>query len=180
MFCRKCGTELADDALFCTHCGEKVNEKEAEEAIAVVENSSEAEVVAKAPKEEKPEIPAGATPVMIMGIASLVCAIATFYVYIVGPLLGVVLGAIARSMGKKYIKANGDVSSRVRLGRSLGLAGLIVGIVLTIIEGIGLVLVALGAILSALAPILGILAGVFATIGAAGLESFIYSLMGSM
>lgn len=175
MFCRKCGTELADDALFCTHCGEKVNDKEkADETVAVVaavEEKKEEE------KREEKQIPAGATPVMIMGIASLTCALSTFYVYIIGPLLGVVLGCIARSLGKKYIETNGDVSARVRIGRTLGLAGIIVGIVLTTIEGIALVITLLGMFVSIFVPILGILASIFATIGAAGMESFVYSFM---
>ena len=180
MFCRKCGAELADDALFCAHCGEKVIDKDketAEETAIVAEAPSEPEAVEEEPKEEKPEIPAGATPVMIFGIASLVCALSTFAVYIIGPLLGVILGAIARSLGKKYIKTNGDVSARVRIGRTLGLAGLIVGLVLTVLEGLSLLILLLGMFLGIFVPILGILAAVFGDIGASGMEAFVYSLM---
>lgn len=72
MFCKNCGTQLADDTLFCPECGERIDvadqQPEAEETTVMDEKASEegvadsterAEDVSGAPAEEVSETPAG-------------------------------------------------------------------------------------------------------------------------
>ena len=71
----------------------------------------------------------GAKTVLILGIVALCLAISFFFS--VG---GIVCGAIALSQAAKILRTYGSLPDKVRTGKNLGKAGLIVGIVFSVIS----------------------------------------------
>lgn len=69
----------------------------------------------------------GAKTVLILGIVALCLAISFFFS--VG---GIVCGAIALSQAAKILRTYGVIPDKVRIGKNLGKAGLIVGIVFSV------------------------------------------------
>ena len=47
-------------------------------------------------------------------------------------IVGIILGAIGRSKGKKYIQADGTLTGSAKVGYILSLVGLILGIIVTV------------------------------------------------
>ena len=74
------------------------------------------------------EIP-GAKTVLILGIVALCLAVSFFFS--VG---GIVCGAIALSQAAKILRTYGIIPDKARVGKNLGKAGLIVGIVFSVIS----------------------------------------------
>ena len=55
---------------------------------------------------------------------------------------GIILGAIGRSKGKKYIQAGGTLTGAAKVGYILSLVGLILGIVMTVVWIIYIIVIA--------------------------------------
>ena len=137
MECKICGAQLAEGAKFCPNCGAAVSEVQPE----VVVNEP---VVAAAPVIEPvaapaAPVPGNSTPVLVWGILGLAFA-CSFYLSI----LGIIFSAIAKGKASKYLAEYGMLTGKARTGRGLAIAGLIVGIILTVIFVI--VVVILGAL----------------------------------
>ncbi len=112
MYCSSCGSKLNDNARFCHVCGQAVQ--------GAPEMRSEA-VVIDGPR-------GNPTPVLVWGILGLAFAVA-------GPLsfLGIIFSCIGRGKAKEYIDQYGTSSKQATVGRNLSKAGLIAGIVVTVL-----------------------------------------------
>ncbi len=130
MFCKNCGTQLADDVKFCPSCGtDNSAEASAPEAATepVVEN-----VALQTP-------PKSILPLGIIGF------LLTF-----GPafLIGFILTSIANKKGKKFVTMTGQkLSGGAKVGYILAtianvFAGIIIALALVAIIAIGVLLVA--------------------------------------
>lgn len=124
MFCRKCGKELRENAVFCDQCGEKV--EVVEEAI-VVEN--EVIDVTTQPVEEQ-QVERGPWKAFakvghILGIVSLATMWIPFLVCCATGFYGIVFSAL----GKKSVE-NKQIASK---GLKMNIAASIVSFVLTVV-----------------------------------------------
>lgn len=108
--CIACGTELNDDARFCTACG-----REAEEVIEVaVDNTKKEESIGT---------------VFTWGLLGLIFALNL-------PLLGLIFSVIAKNKANAFIVEYGELEGRASVGAGLAKAGFIVGLIGTILFGI--------------------------------------------
>ena len=141
MFCSKCGAEVSNNATFCTNCGAKI-EKAPEEIKA-------------APLYDAAEVPVAPTPTETMlngqyntaepapvnvpdaGLSNsiLTLGIVALAVSELG-IPGIIVGAIGRKKAKKFIEDNGTIFGKAKVGSILAKAGLIVGIVMTVVWAI--------------------------------------------
>ena len=111
MICKHCGYEIEDGSAFCSTCGKVV-----EETVAV-ENAE----VSKRREDFGGRI-------LALGIMSLAFSITFFLSF-----LGIIFGAIAKSMASAYEREFGETDGRATVGKNLAKPGLIVGIILTAI-----------------------------------------------
>ncbi len=118
MYCSNCGAELNENARFCQSCGQAVPGC-SKPVVYSPERSDTAKPI------EPIESP---TPVLVWGILGLAFAVA-------GPLsfLGIIFSCIGLGKAKDYIAKYGTISKQANVGRSLSKAGLIAGIVVTVI-----------------------------------------------
>ena len=116
MYCNKCGAQLAEGSNFCSNCGQPVQ-------------SMSRELIPAPPAAESAVVPAESpTPVLVWGILGLAFAVS-------GPLsfLGIIFSCIGRGKAKEYIDQYGTSSKQATVGRNLSKAGLIAGIVVTVL-----------------------------------------------
>ena len=116
MFCRKCGNELADDAKFCSKCGQIIE--------GTVENQNE--VVLDDRQQKQKEGLSG--QILKYGILSLVFA-STFIV----AFLGIVFATKAKNAAEYFEHKYNSLDVRARVGKILSIPGLILSIVMTVI-----------------------------------------------
>ena len=158
MYCGKCGKELSSESKFCSFCGAKVITEEmlaqvaatAEQAsveteVVVVEPGVDAPVYVETPVEEPVVNPEqeqakkkAAKDTLLWGILSLAFAIEGAFVSFLGIIFACT--AFKKANWFKYLN-NGTLEGKAKLGHTLAKAGLIAGIVMTVIMAIyGLVL----------------------------------------
>ena len=145
MLCPACGATLPEGAHFCSACGapvpvlpELTPDPEAPKA-APLSDMPEPTAPMYTPVEPEPVYaqpvyaqPAQAIPqnevdsIFTWGVVGLVCAF-------LFTILGIVFSAIAVSKARRMNAAYGFLPQQARTGRGLGIAGLIVGIVLTVL-----------------------------------------------
>ncbi|MBR6109489.1 MAG: zinc-ribbon domain-containing protein [Clostridia bacterium] len=111
MFCSNCGAQLNEGSNFCHVCGQA--------AGALIKKE-------KAPVVNEPK--GNPTPVLVWGILGLAFALS-------GPIsfLGIIFSCIGRGKAAEYVDRYGDESKQATVGRNLSKAGLIVGIVMTVL-----------------------------------------------
>ena len=124
MFCRKCGKELREDAVFCDQCGEKV--EVTEEAIVV---DNEVIDVTTQPVEEQ-QVERGPWKAFakvghILGIVSLATMWIPFFVCCSIGFYGIVFSAL----GKKSVE-NKELANK---GLKMNIASSVVSFVLTVV-----------------------------------------------
>ncbi len=150
MNCNVCGAVLPEGAHFCSACGtpapvlpELTPEPEGPKAAPLSE-LPEPTAPLYAPTEPVYAQPVYAEPALSIpqsevdsvfnwGVAGLVCAF-------LATILGIIFSAIAVSKARRIQRTYGFLPQQARTGRGLGIAGLIVSIVLTVL---GLLLVLL-------------------------------------
>lgn len=113
MYCKQCGTIISDDTSVCPGCGA------ATEQTAVAKADSSTAV---------PAVTASPVPVLVWGIVGLTLSI-IFYV----SFLGIIFSAIASKKAKEYFASYGNASNMARIGKGLSKAGIIVGIINTVL-----------------------------------------------
>ncbi len=113
MFCPKCGAAINENQRVCPACGHP---------IAGEENNVTAATTYKGPL-------ANPVPVLVWGILGL-----SFALSFVLSFLGIIFSAVGLHKATSYYAFTGSApSNMVRIGRKLSIAGLIVGIILTIL-----------------------------------------------
>lgn len=120
MYCKNCGAEIADGAIFCPNCGQAVQSEPQNFETPVYEPQ---QAVYGNPVEQK-NLP----NVLMWGILGLVFADTFFLSF-----LGIIFSAIAMSKAKLYTEMTGQpLSKGGKVGGILAKIGLILGIVLTV------------------------------------------------
>ena len=113
MYCSNCGAQNSDNSRFCQNCGQLMHEAERQSITAA----------------STYEGPMGnPTPVLVWGIVSLACA-CTFVV----SFLGIIFGCIGKKKADQYLDFCGGGSKQATIGRNLSKAGIIVGVILTVL-----------------------------------------------
>ena len=138
MFCRFCGSQLKEDAKFCSICGNTVKTEDtvSNEAAMIKETANAAPiadvqpVVSSSPILTQPaiseaELSSKQGSVLTFGILAL--AVSAVFINF----LGIIFGAIAMNKAKEYTALTGKTPARVSVGKGLGKAGLITGIAMT-------------------------------------------------
>ena len=103
MKCPKCGTELPDEATVCTNCGEQL-----------VKTNEEAQVKSEVVNEEQTGF---SITGFILSIASIIFVFINSIVAMICSILAIIFGAVGRKKGAK----------------GLGTAGMVIGIIMTVI-----------------------------------------------
>ncbi len=115
MFCKNCGSNVADGTKYCPSCG-----------TAMTAGPSQYQF-SPAPA---PQAAAGnPVPVLVWGIIGLAFA-CTFYLSI----LGIIFSAVGKKKAREYTAVYGTASNQARIGGKLANAGMIVGIILAILS----------------------------------------------
>lgn len=157
MFCRNCGSQLADGAAFCGNCGTKV-EVQAAPQQPVYEAPQEpvyeapqepvyvapqvTPVIAPERPQEDPELSSLATNTLIMGIVGLALSELG--------LPGLIVSNIGLNKAAEFERKAGKLFGKAKVGRNLAKPGKIVGIVMTIFWAIYFTVAFIAAIASAL------------------------------
>ena len=120
MYCQNCGSQVNENSRFCPNCGQLVQGERQEVSVASTY-----------------EGPMGnPTPVLVWGILGL-----AFSCTFVASFLGIIFSIVGLNKAKNYFNFCGEGSKQARIGRNLSKAGLIVGIILTVLFVIYLVVI---------------------------------------
>lgn len=126
MYCRKCGYEINENALFCPYCGAKTEEAKAESASSGPAPTKEANALART--------------ALILSIISL--GLPLYSGGIISCIAGIILGIISKMKLREYAEGNAPASGKARTAKTLSTVGIIlniVTIVLTILLLIALI-----------------------------------------
>ena len=133
MFCKYCGSQLNDDARFCSSCGNQVEtvstvitEAPVVEAPPVAAPAPVPAPIQAQPAANDEELASKQNSVLTYGILALSFALTGIISF-----LGIIFGAIAMNKANEYIRLMGSSTARVSVGKGLGKGGLIAGIALT-------------------------------------------------
>lgn len=121
MFCQKCGNNVADGSTFCPVCGNAMPSPQPAQQVQPAQPTTYYQ-------QAQPTTTSSPGKILAMGIVSLALSTA--------PLAGIasiILGALLFGKVDRYYSEGGLPSGQVKAGRGLGKAGLIVGIVFTVI-----------------------------------------------
>lgn len=125
MYCEKCGSQINENTRFCPNCGALI--------------SGEEQNVTAASTYEGPM--GSPTPVLIWGILGLSFALTMFL-----SILGIIFSAVGLNKAKNFESFTGGAYSRqASIGRKLSIAGIIVGIIMTVLFIIYIAVIILGA-----------------------------------
>lgn len=112
MYCNNCGSPIPENSLYCPNCGQ------------LVQNRSQDMTAAS-----NYEGPLGnPTPVLVWGIIGLAFACSFFLSF-----LGIIFSCVGLNKARSYTDFCGTGSKQATIGRNLSKAGLIVGIVMTVL-----------------------------------------------
>lgn len=112
MYCNNCGSPIPENSLYCPNCGQ------------LVQNRSQDMTAASSY-----EGPLGnPTPVLVWGIIGLAFACSFFLSF-----LGIIFSCVGLNKARSYTDFCGTGSKQATIGRNLSKAGLIVGIILTVL-----------------------------------------------
>ena len=118
MICKNCGAQMDDNAIFCSACGhEYVHEP--------VKEPTNIDTAYQAAKDRL------SNQILTWGILSIAFA-STFWL----SLIGLIFSFVTKSKVKQYTTHIGPVSYKSKVGRDLGKAGFIVGLIFTILSAL--------------------------------------------
>ena len=136
MFCKNCGSVIADGAAFCANCGAPAV-VEAPEAPVAAEPVYAPQQPYEAPQYVQPAYNAApaadpverslASSTLVFGILSISFAFIPYVNF-----LGIIFGAIALSKAKRYVASGYVLSGKTKTGKILGIIGLISAIICTV------------------------------------------------
>lgn len=112
MFCKKCGTQISDNAVFCHECGAPVQT----EQPYGYEEPAGAQYIPVAQTENYPA--PDATPILVLGILSLALP----------ALGGLICAIICRKKVKAYVSGGGRLTGIAKVGNILSIVGLAISI----------------------------------------------------
>lgn len=112
MYCKNCGALISENSRFCTNCGQVVE--------------SEKQSVSTTSTYEGPM--GNPTPVLVYGILGLSFALTFFLSF-----LGIIFSSIGLKKARAYLDFCPVGSKQVTIGRNLSKAGMIVGIIMTVL-----------------------------------------------
>ena len=125
MFCNNCGAQLTENTRFCPNCGQLVQ-------------SAPQDMTAASTYEGPMGNP---TPVLVWGIVGLAFACSFFLSF-----LGIIFSIVGLKKANNYFDFCGEGSKQARIGRNLSKAGLIVGIIMTVLCVLYIVLIVVAAV----------------------------------
>ncbi len=112
MFCKKCGAYMNDNQRYCSQCG----------AVIIGEEGNVSSVSSYVG-------PMGSTtPTLVFGILGL-----SFSCSFCLSILGIIFSIIGLCKANRAVDIIGNTSRKVNIGRRLAIAGLIVGIITTVL-----------------------------------------------
>ena len=112
MFCKKCGAYMNDNQRYCSQCG----------AVIIGEEGKVSSVSSYVG-------PMGSTtPTLVFGILGL-----SFSFSFCLSILGIIFSIIGLCKANRAVDIIGNTSRKVNIGRRLAIAGLIVGIITTVL-----------------------------------------------
>lgn len=112
MFCKKCGAYMNDNQRYCSQCG----------AVIIGEEGNVSSVSSYVG-------PMGSTtPTLVFGILGL-----SFSYSFCLSILGIIFSIIGLCKANRAVDIIGNTSRKVNIGRRLAIAGLIVGIITTVL-----------------------------------------------
>lgn len=138
MFCKNCGTQLADDAAFCSGCGTKVESQPAPQPVYEAPQqptytapqptytAPQPTYVAPQPAANDPALDSLATNTMIFGILGAALGLC------VG-VPGIVFSVLTKNKVEEFIGRAGSLYGKAKVGSILSKVGLPVSIVCTVI-----------------------------------------------
>lgn len=168
MVCKNCGSTVEENVKFCPECGAPM--EAAEEAVKAVAEDvySEPEQTYSSPQqndyvspqpaaaapppasqvypqsvkpETTPELEERSKKTLTMGFLAIVFG-STFFL----SFLGIIFGAIGIGRANAFKRAAGIIYGRAKVGHKLSIAGLVLGIVLTVLFVIWLVFIVFAAV----------------------------------
>lgn len=136
MFCTRCGAQIDTHTKFCSHCGAPIEQIAEQPAAEVVYAPQEEEAVSyeepavsyEQPVAVMPVKSPHAAPTLVWGILGLSFACVPYVNF-----LGIIFSCISLGKAKKIGK---PLPAVAKVGKGLATAGLIVGIILTIVFSI--------------------------------------------
>ena len=141
MFCKFCGTELAENANFCSRCGKIVDMSLPEEPMITEELPAELPDDIQESEQDTVQKEKSSLARKILTFAILGCAFAfTSYLSFIGLAFSIVSAALVR----KYLKRYQYTERNATVGRALSIVGIIVSVVFTIVSIYDLVWYILG------------------------------------
>ena len=129
-FCKNCGTELVEEALFCPNCGTAVNPQE----------PAPAEVVINTIPENSPSKGAGIVGIVFSALSFALSWMGiAFAIYGIFPLSFSIVGLIFSGKAKKSQPQGGGVCKMGSIGKTFGILGLIFSIIFILVGVIMLI-----------------------------------------
>lgn len=136
MFCRKCGTQIPDDAIFCPACGTETHDSAENSAqtnnYTPEQNTYNSEAESEALASDM--LASEALKYGIMGVAFAQTGILS--------ILGIIFSSIAQNKAAEYHRRTGRYGAKAGVGRGLGIGGLALGIFMTVFFALYFIIIA--------------------------------------
>ena len=115
MNCSNCGAIVPEGTKYCPNCGTEQAFEQPQYEGYEAQTATQPNVVSS-------------TPVLVWGILGLAFACSFYF-----SILGIIFSGVAKKLAKKYVATYGVLTGKARVGKNLATAGLIVGIIFTVL-----------------------------------------------
>lgn len=123
MFCKNCGVSIDENSKFCSACGASVEQEVQNVQVTPVPCEAFVDVNARLQELQGEILKWG-----IMGLAFACSFIVSF--------LGIIFSKKALNLSEEYIRLNGEITGKARVGRHLAKGGFFGGIGMTALFGL--------------------------------------------